>query len=74
MIDDPKSDKESAAYSMYWTADTYMKKKDLLSAYRMFKKLTWDYPESQYAKFARGRLTEEDLVKVQENDDTTSTK
>jgi TolA-binding protein len=74
VIDDPKSDKESAAYSMYWTADTYMKKKDLLSAYRMFKKLTWDFPESQYAKFARGRLTEEELVKTGEADDAAGTK
>jgi outer membrane protein assembly factor BamD (BamD/ComL family) len=35
------------------------------NAYRAFKKLTWDYPEGKWAKFARGRLTEEAMVKAE---------
>jgi hypothetical protein len=39
-----------------------MRKSDPVNAYRMFKKLTWDYPETLWAKYARGRLTEQALV------------
>ena len=35
--------------------------KNLLAAYRLFKDLTWDFPESQWAKYARGRLAGEQL-------------
>jgi hypothetical protein len=34
----------------------------------MYKRLTWDYPETKWAKSARGRLTEEALVKVEQSD------
>jgi TolA-binding protein len=57
-----KTEKEIAAEAMYWAGDVCMQKKDLKNAYRAFKKLTWDYPESIWAKRARGRLTEESLV------------
>ena len=45
-----------------------MQKKGLEDAYRVFKKLTWDYPESKWAKFARGRLTEEAMITVQDKE------
>jgi outer membrane protein assembly factor BamD (BamD/ComL family) len=41
-----------------------------VEAYRMFKRLTWDYPESKWAKIARGRLTEPSLANVAKSDDT----
>jgi outer membrane protein assembly factor BamD (BamD/ComL family) len=58
------------AQSMYWAADCYIKDKspDLVAAYRLFKRLTWDYPESQWAKYARGRLTEDQMVTIEENE------
>ncbi len=52
------------AQAMYWTADSYVKTQKLVEAYRWFTRLTWDYPESQWARYARGRLTEEALVTV----------
>jgi TolA-binding protein len=58
----PKTEKELSAEAMYWAGDVSMQMKDLKSAYRAFKKVTWDYPESIWAKRARGRLTEESLV------------
>jgi TolA-binding protein len=59
---DPQTDKDLAAEAMYWAGDVCMQEKDLAKAYKSFKKLTWDYPESKWAKFARGRLTEEAMV------------
>ena len=60
----PGADKDLAAESMYWAGDICLQTNDAVNAYRNFKKLTWDFPESKWAKFARGRLTEQDLVEV----------
>ena len=62
---DPQSEKDLAAEAMYWAGDVCLQQKDLKNAYRNFKKLTWDYPEGKWAKFARGRLTEDALVQVE---------
>jgi TolA-binding protein len=51
------------AEAMYWCGDSYTKTKNLTQAYRMFKRLTWEYPETQWAKYARGRLTENQFQK-----------
>jgi TolA-binding protein len=61
----PGADKDLAAEAMYWAGDVCLQKGDLKNAYRNFKKLTWDFPESKWAKFARGRLTEDALVQVE---------
>jgi TolA-binding protein len=63
---DTKTDKDLAAEAMYWAGDVCLQKNDIINAYRAFKKLTWDYPESKWAKFARGRLTEDAMVKAEE--------
>lgn len=67
VIDAKKADSDLLAEAMYWCGDSYMKGKNkdgLVSAYRMFKKLTWDYPETVWAKYARGRLSEDALAKL----------
>jgi len=51
-------DKDLRAEAMYWLADSYMKVQDPKRAYQSFKKLTWDYPETKWAKFARGQLVQ----------------
>ena len=64
-----EGDKRVAPEAMYWLADTYVRRgndKDLVEAYRTFKKLTWDYPASKWAKYARGRLTEDVLTRIGE--------
>ncbi len=43
--------------SLYWSGDSYLKANNALLAYQMFKRCVWDYPETKWAKFARGRLT-----------------
>jgi len=44
---------------MYWAGDCYYQAGDFLQAYRRWTQLTWDYPESNWAKVARGKLTDE---------------
>lgn len=70
VIEDKKAESELLAQAMYWCGDCYMKQRDYVNAYRMFKKLTWDYPESLWAKYARGRLTEDVLVQVETKEAT----
>jgi len=71
VIEDEKADKEVRAESLYWAADSFMRKvaarqgkKDasLKEAYLLFKNLTLYYPESKWARYARGRLAGEDLI------------
>ena len=51
----PDSDLKPAA--LYWAGDSYLKGNNALKAYQMFKRVIWDFPDSKWAKYARGRLT-----------------
>ena len=66
LIDEYTDDKEVRAEAMYWLGDSYFKDNNYAKAYQTFKKLTWDYPESKWAKIARGRLTEDALARFEE--------
>ncbi len=68
LAETPKMEPDLVAEATYWCGDCYMKRGDPMNAYRQFKRLTWDYPASKWAKFARGRLTEEALVRVGDTD------
>jgi len=61
LVDEYPDDKEVRSEAIYWLGDSYFKGNNFERAYQTFKKLTWDYPESKWAKIARGRLTEEAL-------------
>lgn len=67
VVEEKRAEPDLIAQAMYWCGDCEMKNSppDFVKAYRMFKKLTWDYPEGQWAKYARGRLTEPALAKVE---------
>jgi len=67
VINGDRDDKELVAEAMYWCGDAYAKEgeaailvgaasKSAVEAFRMWKNLTWDYPETKWAKYARGRL------------------
>ena len=64
MIETYKDDKAVRPEGMYWLADCQYKNKEYTSSYQTFKKLTWDYPESKWAKIARGRLTDEQFEDI----------
>ena len=55
-------DKDLRAESMYWLGDCYVKNTDMKNAYITLKRLTWDYPETKWAKFARGQLVQNEQV------------
>jgi outer membrane protein assembly factor BamD (BamD/ComL family) len=64
-----EDDKVACPEAMYWLGDSYTRRKeqkDMVDAYRAFKKLTWNFPSSKWAKYARGRLVEDALVGVEE--------
>jgi TolA-binding protein len=52
--------------AMYWIGDTWFKLGDYRKAYIAFKKLTFDYPETVWAKRARGYLTDERFARMEE--------
>ncbi len=66
LLNEYDDDKDLSAEAMYWLGDCLTKQKDYKKAYQTFKKLTWDYPESKWAKIARGRLTDEKFIKYEE--------
>ena len=41
----------------YWGGDAFMKLENYIEAYKMFKTLTLNFPESKWAAYARGQLT-----------------
>lgn len=69
VIESKRATPELMAEAMYWCGDAYLKGEktkagSAVDAYRMWKRLTWDYPETQWAKYARGRLTEPVFAKI----------
>ncbi|MCY3022773.1 MAG: PA14 domain-containing protein [Planctomycetota bacterium] len=60
--------KDVRSEGMYWLGEAYSKANNYREAYRTFKKITWDYPESKWAKIARGRLTEEVFTQIETED------
>jgi len=55
---DQYDDPALVSESLYWAGDVYLRQGELRQAYMAFRRLTFDYPESRWARFARGRLAE----------------
>jgi outer membrane protein assembly factor BamD (BamD/ComL family) len=68
IVEEGKLDKDLIAQAMYWGGDSYVKMQDLPNAYRYFKRVTLDYPESKWAAHARGRLAEESMSSIDEKE------
>ncbi|MCC5788508.1 MAG: tetratricopeptide repeat protein [Opitutales bacterium] len=58
VVDDGNQEPSVRAEAAYWAADAYARDNKMEDAFRMFTRLTWDFPETRWARFARGRLTE----------------
>ena len=66
LIEDGKASPDLLAQALYWCGESYMRMADRKKpnfdpeaekkAYIKFKKLTWEYPDSSWTKYARGRL------------------
>jgi outer membrane protein assembly factor BamD (BamD/ComL family) len=53
------------AQAMYWAGMSYQSLKEPMAAYSVFKRLTYDFPESEWAAFARGQLSQESMLDLE---------
>ena len=54
--------------AIFWAGESYRTGGQLEFAFRRYKRATWDYPESDAAKFARGKLILPEMVNIAERD------
>ncbi len=66
LVDDYKDDKRLRAEAMYWLGDSSFKIQNYRLAYITLKTLTFEYPESAWAKRARGYLTDGVFSEIKE--------
>jgi hypothetical protein len=52
--------------AIYWAAKSYQVLREQMAAYALYKRLTYDFPESKWAAFARGELSQEALIRLEE--------
>ena len=55
------------AQAMYWVGMCYQELRQPMAAYSIFKRLTYDFPESQWAAYARAQLSQESMIKLETN-------
>ncbi len=53
------------AQAMYWAGLCYEALKEEMAAYSIYKRLTYDFPESEWASFARSQLSSERLLNIE---------
>ena len=58
LINDPaaSADKEIRSQAMYWAGDASLRAMNYPNAYLFLKRVTFEYPESEWARRARGML------------------
>ncbi|QTN33086.1 outer membrane protein assembly factor BamD [Akkermansiaceae bacterium] len=56
---------EIRAQAIYWTGMCYLDLSQQMAAYSSFKRLTYDFPESKWAAYARGQLSQESLLNLE---------
>jgi outer membrane protein assembly factor BamD (BamD/ComL family) len=54
------------AQAMYWSGMCYQKLKQPMAAFSHFKRLTYDFPESEWAAFARGQLSQDSMLDLED--------
>ncbi|MDG1671016.1 MAG: tetratricopeptide repeat protein, partial [Akkermansiaceae bacterium] len=55
-------DQELTAQSLFWAGESYRMGKDIPNAFRRYNRCRWDFPESDAAKYSRGRLALPELL------------
>ncbi len=67
VIAEPSYDgKTIRAQAMYWSGMSYQALRQPMAAYSHFKRLTYDFPESEWAAFARGQLSQEGMLNLED--------
>lgn len=61
---DSKAEASVRAEALYWSGWAYERSEKLQHAFAAYKRITWDYPETKWAKFARGRLADPAIIKA----------
>lgn len=54
--------------ALFWSGESFRSGGQLETAYRRYKRTTWDYPESEAAKYARGKLISQEMVNIADRD------
>ncbi len=68
VIDEENYDGPSErAAGIFWSGMCYQEIRMEMAAYSAYKRLTYDFPESQWAGYARAKLSEERLLRLEEN-------
>ena len=62
------SNKELLAQGLYWAGDCSFRLQDYANAYIYLKRTTFEYPESKWARYARGMLLQESAAFEQVNE------
>lgn len=66
VVDEPSYDGPAVrAQAMYWSGMCYQNLKQPMAAYSHFKRLTYDFPESEWAAYARGQLSQEGMLDLE---------
>jgi len=61
-------DSDLRADAMFWAGQGYHKGGDPASAYRRYRRCTWDFPDSDAARYARGQLTLPEMLAAAKED------
>jgi TolA-binding protein len=55
-------DQELTAQALFWAGESYRMGRDIPNAFRRYNRCRWDFPESDAAKYSRGRLALPELL------------
>ncbi len=61
-------EQELTAQALFWAGESYRMAKDIPNAFRRYNRCRWDFPESDAAKYSRGRLALPELLNQFENE------
>jgi len=65
VTNEERFDKEVRSASMYWAGMCYQNLRNIMSAYSIYKRLTYDFPETDWAKYARGQLSQPGMLNLE---------
>jgi TolA-binding protein len=55
-------EQELTSQALFWAGESYRMGKDIPNAFRRYNRCRWDFPESEPAKYSRGRLALPELL------------